>query len=81
MSERVEEERRKEGVDVNVGQLGGMVKHLKSEVEGQERQRDRQRGILCHHYYNGPDSPMVNMRRRTKVTMRKQSIYPYVFRE
>jgi hypothetical protein len=35
----------------------------------------------CHRYYNGPDSPMVNMRSSTKVTMRKQSMHPYVFQE
>jgi hypothetical protein len=35
----------------------------------------------CHRGYNGPDSPMVNMRRSTKVMIRKQSMHPYVFRE
>ncbi|KAH9954509.1 hypothetical protein BC827DRAFT_1158709 [Russula dissimulans] len=35
----------------------------------------------CHCGYNGPDSPMMNTRRGAKVTMRKQSMHPYVFRE
>jgi Reverse transcriptase (RNA-dependent DNA polymerase) len=36
---------------------------------------------MCHRCYNGPDSPMVNTRRSAKVTMRKQSMHPYIFRE
>jgi hypothetical protein len=39
------------------------------------------RDTPCHRYYNGPDSPRVKTSRSTKVTMRKASIYPYVFRE
>jgi hypothetical protein len=35
----------------------------------------------CHRCYNGLDSPMVNTRNSTKVTMRKASIDPYVFQE
>jgi hypothetical protein len=35
----------------------------------------------CHCYYSGLDSPMVNTRNNAKITMRKASIYPYVFRE
>jgi hypothetical protein len=36
---------------------------------------------LCHRYNCRPDSPMVNTRSRTKVTMRKQSMHPCIFQE
>jgi hypothetical protein len=37
--------------------------------------------LLCHRCHNGLDSPRVNTKTSIKITMRKASIYPYVFWE
>jgi hypothetical protein len=70
---------RVEDIEVVVPDLLVIVKvwlELGASMEGEAID-----GAVCHRYYSGLDSPMVNTRNSMKVTMRKASIYLYALSE